>query len=1561
MTSTTSTKHSRGRRVLGVLSSLVGLIFVVVVAVAVAVLVHLDLPAGRRAVAARVNAVFDSALAGRIRIEHIGGLGLRGVEGVRVRVRDPEGVQVLLADGVSVRASAFEAARSAFLGTGPVIVDVSSVSVGNADVNLDSEPGGELRIARAFASSSTSEPAGPSEPPGRGARIDAPAVRLGHAWAHGTPAGGPLIDAELSDLSSRVHVDTTHPRGDLGPLVSAELDRGRLVARALPYRVDPKGTIEGRFAMPAPNGHGVFVQAAFDGEIGGVPASAEAQMNDRLIDARLDARSDAPKRTSSTIMSELAVREPLSLHAEVHGGLPVVEGRTTLRLGKATLDANAVVEANTTTRVKGTVTARDVNMASISEGAPRTQLGLDASVDVAIDGQGIHGNASIDTLPGTVEQQSLPRVEVRARLAGNALRARARIEEATMPTEVTVDLAPRPGETDAKLVTATVRSHIADLRRVPEVGTRMGGRAELDASMCLLFPEKKVDGRVSVVVSEVDAEDFTFAKLDAKALVAGTIDRLVVDAEVYGRQLVSRNLRLSAIDARARMELAEKSITIRDSNVRAVRGAEKVEANARFVRVAGSNLRVEGIEILGIGDPIRADVSKDAVEIRATVEAPKIDLLKVVRLAGKEDLGVEQGTFGMRGRGVFRRGIARGDVHAELVGFSARSVKGARGLLDASIHDRDVELAVDADAGDIGKLDLRTERLRIDGRADDVRSWKRASGRIRLAAVVDMERAAALAPVEALPVADLRGSLSLRGHVGRYGPGRPPEVRIHAHTNGLAAAGRSAPPAKVNALEVETPPRWRTTDVDLGFDVRSDGLSGLTAVAFRATDRRAALVAFDAKAIVPFDALTADSASAWARIAEIPMSFRVELPSRRLDQLPSIARIEHAEGVVGAVLEGSGTILDPRIRLVAHTRGVHLAAMPIDVAADTDVVLDYDGQRADLTAKVSSYGKELLDGGVHAEVRACDLVAAGARRAMKVRAPAAWKASAFARLASFPLETVPQLADRRIRGRVSGELRLDDLHRDARASGRIELDGLGIGRAEYSNGQITVEATGRRLVAKLRLDQKDGFLDANADAGLAWGASLTPTLEPGQPIDASLVASAFRAAALEPFVENALPVVDGRIDASARVHLVPGKPGAELDGKLVFSNGTLQVAVLGEELRAVTATATFAPDGTVRITDASARGTRGVLRADGAVKLDGMRVAEATANVRIPDRRPLYVAVEGQPVGEISGSIGVKATQSADAKDTLIVVDVPRAAVDLPHITKTGVQSLGKRENIRVGVHRNRHKFVMLPLDAEDLRARAAEAEREESRLVIDVRLGSLRIARGTQLRANVAGNPKITIVNGETTLTGQVNIGSGRLEVQGKKFEIEKGTITWTGETPPNPIVVATAAWTAPDGARVYADFVGPVKTGKVALRSEPPRPKNEILAIMLFGSAEGANPQPSAPGTQPGGTTKAAVGLGGAFLAQGLAQALDDLAGIQATARIDTTRSSNPRPEIEVQLSPKVSVSFAHVIGTPPIAEPDKNFANLEYRFHRNWSLETTFGDRGTLVLDAIWQKRY
>jgi translocation and assembly module TamB len=335
--------------------------------------------------------------------------------------------------------------------------------------------------------------------------------------------------------------------------------------------------------------------------------------------------------------------------------------------------------------------------------------------------------------------------------------------------------------------------------------------------------------------------------------------------------------------------------------------------------------------------------------------------------------------------------------------------------------------------------------------------------------------------------------------------------------------------------------------------------------------------------------------------------------------------------------------------------------------------------------------------------------------------------------------------------------------------------------------------------------------------------------------------------------------------------------------------------------------------------------------------------------------------MQGQPYGNVSGDIKVAARSNEDGKRIDVAVSVPTMSVTLPQKLKSGVQQLAEHDaEIRIGTFRDAKTFATLPLDKEDTEPPPAEKEPAATTMLVNVNLGDITIVQGNQARVVLTGNPHIKIDN-RTEVTGQVSVKEGKVDVQGKQFHIEKATVTFQPDDASNPIVVATAAWTAEDGSKIYADFVGPVKTGRVNLRSDPPRPKNEILAIILFGTADGANAAPPPPGRAPDGTTKAATSIGGGYAAQGLTEAMDDLTGIQATARIDTTRSTNPAPEIEIQIARRLSLAFEHILGTPPISEPDTNLAIVDWRFRKNWSLETTLGDRGKVQVDGVWTKRY
>jgi translocation and assembly module TamB len=211
--------------------------------------------------------------------------------------------------------------------------------------------------------------------------------------------------------------------------------------------------------------------------------------------------------------------------------------------------------------------------------------------------------------------------------------------------------------------------------------------------------------------------------------------------------------------------------------------------------------------------------------------------------------------------------------------------------------------------------------------------------------------------------------------------------------------------------------------------------------------------------------------------------------------------------------------------------------------------------------------------------------------------------------------------------------------------------------------------------------------------------------------------------------------------------------------------------------------------------------------------------------------------------------------------------------------------------------------------------------------------------------------------------VSGQIRLQRGSIDVQGKPFEIEKGTVTFVEDDPSNPQVFLTAGWSAPDGTRVYADFVGPLKTGKVTLRSEPARPQNEILALILFGTTDEQNSSSSSQQTS--SMAAAAGGVATQPLNQalgGVNHALDKLglAGGIST-KVDTS-TPNPRPEVEVQIARDISLQVAWVLGAiPPGTNPDTTLVTLDWRFLRKWALETTVGDQGTSIVDVVWQHRY
>jgi translocation and assembly module TamB len=208
--------------------------------------------------------------------------------------------------------------------------------------------------------------------------------------------------------------------------------------------------------------------------------------------------------------------------------------------------------------------------------------------------------------------------------------------------------------------------------------------------------------------------------------------------------------------------------------------------------------------------------------------------------------------------------------------------------------------------------------------------------------------------------------------------------------------------------------------------------------------------------------------------------------------------------------------------------------------------------------------------------------------------------------------------------------------------------------------------------------------------------------------------------------------------------------------------------------------------------------------------------------------------------------------------------------------------------------------------------------------------------------------------------MVGRIDLKSGTIIVHGRRFTVETGTVTFLeGGDMGNPIVVASAYWDAPDRTRVWVEFVGPLKTGRLTLRSEPPYSKNEILSVLLFGRPD---PNMAAPGqgNAQGNPGSGATAVGSGFVAGDLNRMLSEL---DENLDIETDTLSGNRTRTKLGRSffdRRLKVQVGYAPGRT-YREPDSTFVFLNWQFIPKWSLQATRGDRGTSILDVLFQHRY
>ncbi len=1446
--------------------------------------------------------------------------------------------------------------------TGPLAIDLSEVAAQSADVRLEPAPEGPLRLVRACVPDKPMA----SSPAARQVRLEIPQARLDHVTVHGSPVPALPLDVDVSGLDAMVRVAP-------GSLV-LDLEHADVTARGLPSGTTTRGSVRGHLEQPAAHGGERSARVSWQGTVGAIPATALFVLDGSSVYAVVDAPSIQPADLTA-VWPRSPLGEPASAHVEAVGMLPTLLVSARFAAGSGTVGASGLVVLGDTRLASLAFDATSFDARAAFPQAPETSLDAHGVILLAATAAGAVGAVTATSVAGKVGPTMLPATAIDADYTSDAppsdqMRARAHLVVREPGAPSTIDATIRPQGAGLE-VTFDANVVVPDLEHVLRVGPIAHGSARLSARGRYDTASQQLDGSVSANAKDVATGPFSVAQLSLDARATGSLSAPRLDGDLNGKELDVAGLRLAHLhagvhgpasgaevsvrvggpdahlEAKATVSAVAGTTRVNDLHVSAEHGSETARLNATGITVTAKEQIIDNAEIHGFGAPLHVTAKGMAGTVSIQSHSHAIDLARVARFAGLTT--VLAGRMSLDLDATLRRTGGEGHLAVDVTQASLGPNKDSEAHLDVTLADCRLSGSASARLADVGTLAVQSSALDLGGAAPlGAQSWRALGGAVDIQAHVDLARLASQLPPAALPVSRLGGALDLQGHVTRAATdGAYPDITLTAATTGLIATGPESAP-------------WTTKGVELQADLTVNGRTERTELEAKATDAHGIVAAADLGVDhLPYVRLAARQEPLLDLLRSIPFAATVMVPPRELAELPALLGTRGIHGQLGGSIAWGGTLDSSAVDLRATLANGRAPANVIAVPFDLTLTGHYDGQRLDADLVASTRSRQLLDASAQIDARASDLLA----RLGAAGTPLPWRASGHAQLTQFPLSSIAALDDRQVRGNLSGELTLKGLHDDASATLDVASTNLVVGDLPCKSATVKASLDGKALDVQTRIDETEGTLQATAHAGARWGAAMTPTIDATQTADVTLVAKTFRVLLLQPFVESVFSELDGRLDADVRLHADPAKHLLQPQGSVHLTDGVVEIAGVGGEFHQTTAEIDLTPDGVVRLQKASAMGLSGKVEAAASARFDGLAFAGARASLQVPHQQPLPLVLGGVQVGTFDGQLAVAVDPIVAAKGGGydVKVDVPTMQLQLPTTTTNAVQKLGTIEGVTVGMKRG---AAFVPTRLEGPTQDATKVDRTSSPLHLTVALGSdVVVKRGTQLQVYLGGSPTIT-VSDDVHASGQVRLLRGTLDVQGKLFTIENGTVTFVDD-PTNPQVVLTASWAAPDGSTIYANFVGPLKTGKVTLQSDPSHTQNEILSLILFGTTDEQAPGASGTSAQANAGVGAAGGAATAPINQalgGVNQALDNigLAG-GITTRVDTSQAT-PRPEVEVQIARDLSIQVAWVLGVPPPgSNPDSTLFTLDWRFLRSWSLETTVGDAGTSILDLIWQHRY
>ena len=403
------------------------------------------------------------------------------------------------------------------------------------------------------------------------------------------------------------------------------------------------------------------------------------------------------------------------------------------------------------------------------------------------------------------------------------------------------------------------------------------------------------------------------------------------------------------------------------------------------------------------------------------------------------------------------------------------------------------------------------------------------------------------------------------------------------------------------------------------------------------------------------------------------------------------------------------------------------------------------------------------------------------------------------------------------------------------ASGRLSLDLAAAGRVERPEVtgvvQLSDVAWNELPLGRIRVDSS--FADDQLENHLQWHDGSRELLEMNgtlglrddYPLDLKAAASALDLAGLASLFDI-VKQSSGALDL--QLHVGGTVKAPDISGALAVRDGAVRLAATGEPYRDIQARLTLA-DGRLHLDSLSAASSTGALRADGWLETDGLRP------------KHLQLAVEARDFTAMStNAVQARATGAVEARgplDALAIrgdLTIPRARIRVDDFG-AGPVSVSPADLTVSGVYGGD------PEEEADA-GEVEEAEPESSALrVLQTEL-RVRLPRnvwlvGPETAVEIQGSLLVDKkVNEPFVIGGSAQAVRGFVTYKGRKFEIERGRITFTGADGINPLLDVVGRHDVSDYA-ITLHVEGDSRRPQLTFSSTPDLPEEDILSLLAFG----------------------------------------------------------------------------------------------------------------------------